>query len=169
MNRREFLKLTAAAPAVGLISASTGSLRTEGNAVKGELLTECLAGSIEFTAPGLSMYGSRHSFCEELPFMSNWIRLEAVPKFKCYNQPGSGNTYYEKNGEEFPVNSLLDLSLGAAGSEVSYITHLHLRKGNQYVIPFAISKGSRVTLRIEDAIHVPTKYKLHMMITGASE
>lgn len=169
MDRRDFLKLTAAAPAVGLISAVSGSLRMKGNAENGEPLSECLAGSIELTAPGLDVYGSHCLFYADIPFMSSWITLEVVPMFECFNQLLNGNTHHlKKNGKVIPVNALLDLSLGRSGSEVSYVTDLHLRKENQYVIPFSIPKGARITLRIKDDMQSPTKYKAHIMITGAS-
>ena len=168
MDRRDFLKLTAAAPSVGLLSMLL--LRVEGNSKKGDHLNEYLAGSIDLTAPGPDVYSSHCLFYADIPFMSSWVILEVVPMFKCFNKLMNGNTHHLKeNGKVVSVNALLDLSLGEAGSEVSYITDLHLRKDNQYVIPFSIPKGVRINLRIKDDIQSPTKYKAHMMITGASE
>lgn len=174
MDRRDFLRLTAAAPSVGLISMVLGSLRMEGNGEKGDHLNECLAGSIDLTAPGADMYSSHCLFYADIPFTSKWITLEVVPMFKCFNQLMNGNTYHmnrysAKNSKPVLVNAFLDLSLGSSpGSEVSYIADLHLRKENQYNIPFSIPKGSRLTLRIKDDMESPTKYKAHMVITGAS-
>lgn len=162
MDRREFLQLTAAAPVLGLIPQ--GALQNRDGS-----LTECLAGNVELTAPSLDVYGPHHVFYEGVTFTSEWIRLTVVPKFKCFNNIGDGRTYYnKKNGEVALVHALLDLSLGAPGSELPYLTEMSVRNENEYIIPFMITKGSRITLRIRDEINRPTKYKVHMAVVGSN-
>jgi len=161
MERRDFLKITAAAPALVLLP------RIDLETKKPSMNVQSWAGSLEVTAPVFDSYSSHVQFCGSLPFHAQSLTIKVVPKFKCWNELGNGNTYCKNKGELVPVNALMDLHLGACGSELAYLKDLHLAKDHEYWIPFTIPKGSRVTVRLKDSVLRPTRYKVHMAIAGA--